>query len=481
MKQKKSIIRDFNWERYGRTAFAAVQMTVDALTLAGLSGAAIAYEATFRASDPGHIDWRLYVLATSVATIAVIANFARASLYDPLRIAAPAEVLATTARRIVEVIFGLIGILFILKISNNFSRFWLVAWGVSGVIALGGLRLFALDVARRLIRSGKLTKSLAIVGANETGRQFAAGLAQDGPGTRLVGVFDQGPPPAPDALPVRDMSELDRLLVKGEIDEIVITIPVSANKRIADLTRRFHPFPVALRILAPRGFENFRVLENRRYGQINTFLVTKKPLDEVAGIIKWLEDKVLAALSLFAALPLLLLIALAIKLDSPGPVLFRQKRWGAKDRPFDLLKFRSMYVNQSDPLGRQLTRAGDPRVTRVGRFLRRFSLDELPQLINVLRGEMSLVGPRPHPMSAKAGGILYRDTAENYLVRQRVKPGMTGWAQVNGWRGPTDTVEQLHQRLAHDVYYVENWSFGLDLMILLRTASALLKPPSTAY
>ena len=177
----------------------------------------------------------------------------------------------------------------------------------------------------------------------------------------------------------------------------------------------------------------------------------------------------------------MLLIALAIKLDSPGPVLFRQKRRGAKDRPFDLLKFRSMYVDQSDPLGRQLTRAGDPRVTRVGRFLRRTSLDELPQLINVLRGEMSLVGPRPHPLSAKAGGIPYRETVENYLVRQRVKPGITGWAQVNGWRGPTDTVEQLRQRVAHDLYYVENWSLNLDLIILLRTVAALLKPPSTAF
>jgi Undecaprenyl-phosphate glucose phosphotransferase len=468
------VIRGFNWEKYGRTAFAAVQMTADTLTLAGLSAAAIAYEVTFRASDPGPIDWRLYMLATSVATIAVIANFARASLYDPLRIAAPGEVLAATARRLVEVIFGLIGILFMLKISHNFSRFWLVAWGVSGVIALGALRLIALDVARRLIQSGKLTKNLAIVGTDETGQQLAAGLAQEGPGTRLVGVFDQDPSSVLDAPAVHEMAELDRLLAKGEIDEIVIAIPVSANERIADLMRRFRPFPVSLRILAPQGFENFRVLDSRRYGQISTFLVIKKPLDEAAGIIKWLEDKVLAALCLFATLPLLLLIAAAIMLDSPGPVLFRQKRLGAKDRPFDLLKFRSMHVDQSDPLGRQLTRADDPRVTRVGRFLRRTSLDELPQLINVLRGEMSLVGPRPHALAAKAGGVPYIEAVDDYPLRHRVKPGMTGWAQVNGWRGETTRIEQLRGRVECDVYYVENWSLTFDLLILGRTLFTVL-------
>jgi lipopolysaccharide/colanic/teichoic acid biosynthesis glycosyltransferase len=177
---------------------------------------------------------------------------------------------------------------------------------------------------------------------------------------------------------------------------------------------------------------------------------------------------------MFFTLPLMLVIALSIKLDSRGPVLFKQKRLGANNLPFNLLKFRSMYVEHTDPLGHQLTRAGDPRITRVGRFLRMTSMDELPQLINVLRGDMSLVGPRPHPLAASAAGVSYARAISDYPIRHRVKPGITGWAQVNGWRGETTTIEQIRQRVEHDLYYIENWSLTFDLLILGRTVFAVL-------
>lgn len=216
------------------------------------------------------------------------------------------------------------------------------------------------------------------------------------------------------------------------------------------------------------------MLDSRRYDNIGTFRVMDKPLDEVATLVKRVEDVVIAAFCLVFLLPLMLVIALAIKLDSRGPVLFRQKRLGANNLPFDLLKFRSMFVEQTDLLGHQLTRAGDPRITRVGKFLRRTSMDELPQLINVLRGEMSLVGPRPHPLAANAAGIAYARAISNYPTRHRVKPGITGWAQVNGWRGETTTIEQIRQRVEHDLYYIENWSPSFDLLILGRTVIAVL-------
>jgi exopolysaccharide biosynthesis polyprenyl glycosylphosphotransferase len=216
------------------------------------------------------------------------------------------------------------------------------------------------------------------------------------------------------------------------------------------------------------------VLDSRRYGDIGTFRVMGKPLDEVASLVKRIEDVVLAVFCLLVTLPLMVIIALSIKLDSRGPVLFRQKRLGANNLPFDLLKFRSMYVEQTDPLGQQLTRARDPRITRVGRFLRMTSLDELPQLINVLRGEMSLVGPRPHALAASAAGISYARAISEYPIRHRVKPGITGWAQVNGWRGETTTIEQIRRRVEHDLYYVENWSLTFDLVILGRTVFAVL-------
>jgi exopolysaccharide biosynthesis polyprenyl glycosylphosphotransferase len=199
-----------------------------------------------------------------------------------------------------------------------------------------------------------------------------------------------------------------------------------------------------------------------------------KPLDEVAALVKRVEDVVIAVFCLLLILPLLLVIALSIKLDSRGPVLFTQKRLGANNLPFDLLKFRSMYVEQADPLGNQLTRAGDPRITRVGRFLRMTSMDELPQLVNVLKGEMSLVGPRPHALAASAAGISYARAIIEYPIRHRVKPGITGWAQVNGWRGETTTIEQIRRRVEHDLYYVENWSLSFDLLILGRTVFAVL-------
>jgi len=199
-----------------------------------------------------------------------------------------------------------------------------------------------------------------------------------------------------------------------------------------------------------------------------------KPLNDVAALVKRVEDVVIAGFCLLFTLPLMLVIALSIKLDSRGPMLFKQKRLGANNLPFNLLKFRSMYVEQADPLGQQLTWAGDTRVTRVGRFLRMTSLDELPQLINVLRGEMSLVGPRPHALAASAAGVSYARAISEYPIRHRVKPGITGWAQVNGWRGETTTIEQIQRRVDHDLYYVENWSLSFDLLILGRTVFAVL-------
>jgi lipopolysaccharide/colanic/teichoic acid biosynthesis glycosyltransferase len=166
----------------------------------------------------------------------------------------------------------------------------------------------------------------------------------------------------------------------------------------------------------------------------------------------------------------MLFIALAIKLDSRGPVFFRQPRLGFNQKIFHVYKFRTMYVADSDKLGDQLTRKGDKRITRLGNLLRKSSLDELPQLLNVLSGDMSIVGPRPHPLNAKAADKRYDEVVDGYAARHRVKPGITGWAQVNGWRGETDTYEKIEKRVEHDLSYIERWSVLFDLRIILRTA-----------
>ncbi|MBM3609316.1 MAG: exopolysaccharide biosynthesis polyprenyl glycosylphosphotransferase, partial [Alphaproteobacteria bacterium] len=199
-----------------------------------------------------------------------------------------------------------------------------------------------------------------------------------------------------------------------------------------------------------------------------------KPMSDWKNALKTIEDRLIAALALIALSPLFAVIALLVKLDSRGPVFFRQTRFGFNNEPIGVFKFRSMYADQSDIKAAKFVTKDDPRVTRIGRFIRKTSIDELPQLINVLRGELSLVGPRPHAMQAKAGGKIYDEVVEGYFARHKVKPGITGWAQINGWRGETDTVEKLESRIEHDLYYIENWSLAFDLYILFKTPLSLL-------
>ena len=182
--------------------------------------------------------------------------------------------------------------------------------------------------------------------------------------------------------------------------------------------------------------------------------------------MKAVEDYLLAAPLLILAAPLMLVIAIAIRIDGPGPIIFRQKRYGFNNGTIDVFKFRTMRADQDCHERVIQARRDDPRLTRIGRVLRRTSLDELPQLLNVLRGEMSIVGPRPHMVEHNQQ---YAALIEAYLARHRVKPGITGWAQVNGWRGETDTVDKMEWRIKHDLYYIENWSLGFDLRILART------------
>jgi exopolysaccharide biosynthesis polyprenyl glycosylphosphotransferase len=193
-------------------------------------------------------------------------------------------------------------------------------------------------------------------------------------------------------------------------------------------------------------------------------------------VMKWLFDTIVGGLMLLAAAPIMLMVAIAIKLDSKSPVFFKQKRYGFNNDLIEVYKFRSMYVDMADVKADRLVTKDDPRVTRVGRFIRKASLDELPQLINVvIKGNLSLVGPRPHAVNAKAAAQRYDEAVDGYFARHRVKPGITGWAQVNGWRGETDTEEKIQKRVEHDLFYIENWSVLFDLWIVLRTPFALLK------
>lgn len=298
---------------------------------------------------------------------------------------------------------------------------------------------------RLLISSGRRAhKVLSSFSDSERATEFI-GFLDDSPDladkATLLGVPHKG-----------NVEALTSVLDSHIVDHVIVALPPT----------RFHLICRIVGICYVRG--------------INIFIPAN-----VNSLVKMVEDKLIAALGLVLLSPLLVILAVLIKLDSPGPVLFRQMRYGYRNELIDVRKFRTMYAHQGDPEGTRLTERADKRITRIGRFLRRTSLDELPQLLNVLRGDMSVVGPRPHALAASAAGIPYEHTMEDYTLRHRVKPGITGWAQVNGLRGDTETLEKIRNRVAHDIYYIENWSVHLDIEILLRTAWQLIRPPNTAF
>ncbi|MCX7900529.1 MAG: exopolysaccharide biosynthesis polyprenyl glycosylphosphotransferase, partial [Methylocystis sp.] len=260
------------------------------------------------------------------------------------------------------------------------------------------------------------------------------------------------------------------------LDLVIFTLPISAETRLLQMLRKLWVLPVDIRLAAHTNKLRFRPRSYSYIGRVPVIDVFDKPIADWDVIIKSAFDKIVGTICLILLSPIMALIALAIKLDSPGPVLFKQTRYGFNNEKIEVYKFRSMYVDQLDHNAVRLVTKGDPRVTRVGRIIRKTSLDELPQLFNVVfKGNLSLVGPRPHAMHARAADHLYDDVVDGYFARHRVKPGLTGWAQINGWRGETDTPEKIQKRVECDLYYIENWSIMLDVYILALTPFALIK------
>ncbi len=273
-----------------------------------------------------------------------------------------------------------------------------------------------------------------------------------------------------------NLTTLIEMIRGGLIDQVVVALPWAAERRVQGVVNRLALTPVKVRLAPDLVSFTFARRPVVILGDIPVMTLFDRPISGMAAVFKMLEDKLLTSLVLLLIWPLLLVIAIAIKLDSPGPILFKQQREGFNNRSFACFKFRTMYHNRLEYKDIHQATRDDPRVTRVGRLLRRTSLDELPQLFNVLLGDMSLVGPRPHASSTRAGGRLFSDVVQSYAARHKVKPGITGWAQVCGWRGETDTEEKLIKRFEHDLYYIDNWSIFLDFYILIRTIGAVLFP-----
>ena len=272
------------------------------------------------------------------------------------------------------------------------------------------------------------------------------------------------------------VDDLVRFARRTRIDLVIFALPISAESRILEMLKKLWVLPVDIRLAAHSNKLRFRPRAYSYIDGVPVLDVLDRPITDWDVVTKWLFDKIVGGLMLLLASPLMLLTAIAIKLDSRGPVFFKQKRYGFNNELIEVYKFRSMYVDQCDPTALKLVQRSDPRVTRVGAFIRKTSIDELPQLINVVvKGNLSLVGPRPHAIHAKAANRLYDEAVDGYFARHRVKPGITGWAQISGWRGETDTHEKIQRRVEHDLYYIENWSVLFDLFILAKTPLALAK------
>ncbi|HZD89938.1 MAG TPA: undecaprenyl-phosphate glucose phosphotransferase [Pseudolabrys sp.] len=375
-----------------------------------------------------------------------------------------------------------IGASFFSKTGDMFSRVWLGTFYAAGLCTLIVSRNLLFYAVHKWTRDGRLTRRTVIVGGGELGESVIESLrGQKDAGIEIVGFFDDRSDDrgGAECAGERKLGSVDHLVEFGRrtrVDLVIFSLPIAAESRILEMLKKLWVLPVDIRLAAHTNKLRFRPRSYSYIGKVPVIDVFDRPIADWDVVMKWLFDKIIGSLVLLCALPLMALIAAAIKLDSRGPVFFKQKRYGFNNDLIEVYKFRSMYIDQADAAANKLVTKDDPRVTRVGRIIRKASLDELPQLINVvIKGNLSLVGPRPHAINAKAEARLYAEAVDGYFARHRVKPGISGWAQINGWRGETDTNEKIQKRVEHDLYYIENWSVLFDLYILARTPIALLK------
>ena len=373
---------------------------------------------------------------------------------------------------------GLILVAWMTKATADYSRVAIGLWMILAPLGLASWRVLGRALPGAARERGRDERRTAIAGANDHGERFAR-VVRSTPslGLSLSGFFDDRRAEYgwtdDRTLSAPVLGDLDALVESarsGRIDLIFITLPMKAAEEIDRLIHRLSDTSVSIHIvpdLFVHGLAHSRWIN---VGPVPAISVFDAPFSGVDGWAKRLEDVVLSILILLAAAIPMLLIASAVRLTSRGPVLFRQRRYGLDGREITIWKFRTMTVAEDGDDVMQARRADD-RVTPLGAFLRRTSLDELPQFVNVLRGDMSIVGPRPH---AIAHNEAYRGLIPGYMLRHKVKPGITGWAQVNGWRGETDTLDKMERRVQLDLWYIRNWSLWLDLRIIAKTAFVVL-------
>jgi Undecaprenyl-phosphate glucose phosphotransferase len=407
----------------------------------------------------GELDdgWR-YGIALLGTPLFAVGLFQLLGLYRISALTNPHRQLLRVALGWTTALAALLIVMFLSKLGGEFSRVWFLAWGITGLATSIAVRFVVSRAVRKALADGRLQRRAVIYGIGDEARRMLAELDADASSdVRICGIFDdRGDDRTSGTIAgypkLGDSEAVVAFALSTRVDVIILTLPLASEARLAALTHRLAVLPVEVKLAASASMLKLHPRAYSYIGSVAILDVCDKPIDGWSKVWKSVLDRTVAGIAILALAPVMALVWLAVRLESKGPALFRQRRLGFNNEIIEVWKFRSMHVDRCDQSARRLVTRDDPRVTRVGRFIRRTSLDELPQLFNVLGGSLSLVGPRPHAIEAKAAERLYHEAVEGYFARHKVKPGITGWAQIHGWRGETDTEEKIRRRVEHDLW-----------------------------
>lgn len=411
---------------------------------------------------------QLYITAFAFTALLILPIFSFFSVYKSFFDQSLLKYLGSLYLAIISVMILLAAIAFITKTGSYFSRAWFCIWTANAIVLLTIFRLLLWYILQIMRKHGWNQRRVIIIGTGTVGQSLVKYIHETfWSGFKVVSVFDDNPAQNNivsicDVSVKKTPSNIEEYVRKYAIDEIWIALPLKAESKIKEIVKALRQDVITIRYFPDMfGLDllNYSVTEIFGMSAIN---IVSSPMIGINRIVKAIEDRVLALLILLSLSPFMLIIAILVKLSSPGSVFFRQERVGWNGKKFSMLKFRSMSVDAEENTGAVWAHKEDDRATKLGSFLRKTSLDELPQFINVLRGDMSIVGPRPErPVFVDK----FKYEIPNYMQKHLVKAGITGWAQVNGWRGNTS----LEKRVEYDLYYIENWSLWFDLKITLLT------------
>ena len=419
-----------------------------------------------------------YFAACIISATVVVAMLGYLRLYDFDAISHPDEQIRRVIPGFITSFLLLALVAFTISASQSYSVSWGYLFFFTSTVLVCIERFVVYYIISACARRGLVTRNVVIVGGGEHGVRLIQSLVRKSPPwTRILGVFDDREDRIPETIegyPVLgDTSQLPGFTRNVRVDDIFVALPWTAESRLLQIIDMIRVIPANVHLSPDIIGHVFIEKKFTQYEGIPVLNVFTKPLDGWNHAIKATEDKLVASILLLLTLPLQIALAVAVKMDSPGPVFVKHSRLSFEGKLIEVYKFRSLGQPEKTSETETVS-ADDPRVTRFGRFLIRSGLDKLPQFWNVLKGDLSVVGPRPHATQLKAGNKLYGEVVAEYAVRHKIKPGVTGWAQINGWRGEQDTDEKMRRRVECDLHYMESWSLFFDFYIILRTGLILL-------